>query len=169
MIAITLITVTLVSYGFYFSNKSIYRLKDFKELKKALLILEGEITFGNENLYNATKKISKKIKEPLSSIFLEFSNKIEKEIYIDINILWNDSIDMYKDKLYFQEDEVDEIKSLGKALGNGDVELQLKNILILINYIDSRIEELQNKSYKEAKMYKSISLLFSALVTIILI
>ncbi len=169
ILSIVLICISLTAYGFFLSNKIIYRLKDFKELKKALLILETEMNFGNETLSYATKNISNKIKEPLKSIFLRFSKKLKDEIYIDINILWDESIDMYKGKLYFEKEEIEEIKSLSKSFDSNDIELQLKNISILINYVDKKIEELQVRGYKEAKMYKSISVLFSLISVILLI
>ncbi len=169
IMAISFIFFTIIIYGFYFSNKSVYKLKDYKQLKKAMLILEAEINFGNETLSNATRKISKKINKPFSKIFNEFSNKLDEEIYTDINVLWENSIQLYRKNLYFTENEIDEIKSLGKVLDSGDITLQLKNIKVLIQYLDKEINELQTNSFKEAKVYKTISVLVSLLVVILLI
>ncbi len=169
VISICFIFFSIVIYGFYFSNKNIYKLKDYKQLKKALLILETEINFGNETLHYATSKISEKINAPFSLVFSSFSKKLNDEIYTDINILWEDSIHLHKDKLYFTVNEIDEIKSLGKVLYSSDINLQIKNIKMLMQYLDKEIDELQANSFKEAKMYKTISILVSLLVVILLI
>ncbi len=169
IVAIILIFLSSVIYGFYFSNKNIYKLKDYKELKKALLILEGEISFGNETLAFATNKISKKINVPINLIFENFSKEIEEDIYTDINIIWEKSVQNYEHKLYFTKNEIDEIKSFGKILYSQDADLQIKNINMLIKYLDKEIDELQVNSFKEAKMYKSISVLVSLLIVILLI
>lgn len=169
MTSIVFIFFSTTIFGFHFANRSVYKLKDFKQLLKALIILETEIKYGYETLIVATKKISEKIDEPISLIFEEFSKKLQEKIFEDINSLWCESIEDFKDKLYFNEDEIHEIKSLSKILDNIEMDLQIKNILLLKNYLEKEINELQIVSYKEAKMYKSISILGSLLILVLLI
>ncbi len=167
-VASIFIFLSVTIYGFYLSERSVYKLRDFKQFKKALLMLQAEIKFSNEILSKACVKISEKVDTPINLIFLEFGNLLEEEIYTDINDLWCASIEKYNERLYFTSDEILELKSLSTILGESDIDMQLKNISLLIEYIDKEVEELHKLSYKESKMYKSISVLTSFLIIILL-
>lgn len=161
--------IPMYIYGSYLGNKGVYKLKDYKEIRKGLILLESEIKYNKELLHIACKKISLRMENPISEIFFSFGKRLENEIYKETKDLWNQSVDDFKNKLYFNNYEIEEIKRFGNILGNNDKDVQLENIKLLIDYISNQTDEISKESYKTVKLYKSISLLGGVLIVIILL
>ncbi len=163
------IIIPMFMYGSYIGSKEVYKLKDYKELKKGLLLLESEIKYSNELISVACKKISENMEMPIKKIFYEFSEELEENIYDETYKIWEDIVEKYKEEMYFTPFELDEIKRFGQMLSSNDMELQLKNITMLIKFIEVEIKELSNTSFKKVKLYKTISILCGLLIIIILV
>lgn len=155
--------------GFYYAGKETFRINDLSEMKRAMLILISEIEYSMNTLPEAVKNISSKINKPVSYFFDYFYNRLSERGINSIDEIWSESIDTNKNKTYFDSEDIECFKSFGSTLGYLDKNMQINNINMVIEYIDYKIEFINNSVQKNKKMYQSLGLLGGMLITIILL
>lgn len=165
-----IIVITSTSLiGFFYASKESFRISDLNEMKKALTILKSEIEYALSPLSMALLNISDKTKMPISNIFMQVSNEIEKRNGDEIFDIWQKSLQVNLKKTYLIKEDIEYFESFGKCLGYLDRQLQLNNIEITINYIKDKIDVLNVKSEKNKKMYNSLGILSGVLICILFI
>ncbi len=153
--------------GVYYSFKVEYRIEDLSEMKKALTLLSSEIEFNLSTLAEAMKNISLKVRSPIKDIFEEFSMELEKRT-CKSGELWENIMNKYFCDTYFEREDIESFISFGHTLGYLDAKQQNNNINLCVEYINNKISELKEKSYKNKKMYKSLGL-FGGIVIMVII
>ena len=169
ILGMVLIMTSSTLAGLYYANIQMFRIKDLKEIKKALIILLSEIEYTLTPLPQAMENISKRIDDPIDKIFLDFCNTLNDKTGQGIGEIWQDVLDDNKDYYYFSEEDLDYLKSFGKTLGYLDKNLQINSISITIKYIEDKIEELNVTSLRNKKLYQTLGILGGLLICIVLI
>lgn len=149
--------------GFYLSYESSYRIKDLRELKKVLTLMKNEIVFLKTPLRELIEHM--KYKSNLSHLFHQFLNELNKSNE-NIYDMWERAVHSTRGKYYFKREDEDMLLSLGKALGKS-TDTEISTIENIMEYIDMKILELNEEKSKDLKLYKSLSVLFSALIIIL--
>lgn len=179
ILGMILVFISSTLGGFYFASKDTYRIKDLKEIKKALKMLEGEIIYARNEMNTAFDNISCRIPYPISKIFSdvfqdkfsnEFSDKRDILIY-DENIkeLWINSLERNQKNTFLNTQDIEYLKGIGDLLGYLDVDTQKNALEIYILHIDDEIKLLNESKDKNMKMYQSLGILTGLLVIILFI
>lgn len=153
--------------GMYYSFKTDYRINDLLEMKKALIMLISEIEFNLSPLGEAVKNISFKVNIPVSKIFSEFSEELEKKD-CSASEKWKKVLNKNFDLSYFNDEDIENLISFGQSLGYLDRQQQINNIKITLEYIENKVSELMEKSKINKKMCRSLGVFGGAAVMIIL-
>lgn len=169
ILGILLVMSSCTLAGIYYANIEIFRIKDIREMKKALIILLSEIEYTLTPLPQAMENISRRIEEPISNIFSDFSRSLNDKTGQGIGEIWVQVLDDNKDLYYFNKEDIDYLKSFGKTLGYLDKSLQVNSISITIKYMEDKIEELNITSLKNKKLYQTLGVLGGLLICIVLI
>lgn len=162
--ALVVSSTTLI--GVYFGNIYSFRIRDLKEIRKALVILKSEIEYSLMPIGQAASNISEKLRHPISSIFLKFSNLLEKKV--EPRLALQQSFEKYKFDTYLTEEDTSQFNSLGKTLGYLDKNLQLNSIEITIKYLEEKINELTALHIKNKKLYQTLGILAGVLIVVIM-
>ena len=88
---------------------------------------------------------------------------------MDVNTSWKEAIDKNKYILNLNEEDIDTIKKLGNMLGKTDVQGQLSEINLNMNFLDTQIAYAEESRKKNEKMYKTLGTIFGLAIIIILI
>lgn len=168
MIVIKYIIISLVFslcfiIGNLISRNYTLRLKELKEIKNALNILESKIKFTYEPLPEMFNDISKMLSKNISQIFVQAS-KYMKEI--DAEDAWNQSIEISNTNLNKEDEE--SIKNFGKMLGKTDKEGQVSQLELTKTFIEMQIEKAKVEEEKNAKLYKTLGMIIGLAFVIIL-
>ncbi len=154
--------------GLFYSNKENYHIHDLNEMAKALQILRSQISFSSAPLPEAIESIVKRTREPVRSIFESLLAAIgsrDKPVFL----AWEEALLAYKDKTYFQEDDMDFLLSFGKNLGYLDKELQLSTIDSTLLTISQKVAELNDTRLKNKKLFLNLGILGGILTVIVFI
>ncbi|MCL1935558.1 MAG: stage III sporulation protein AB [Defluviitaleaceae bacterium] len=162
-----LIILSTTLLGTYFGNIYGFRVKDLKEIRKALVILKSEIDYTQSPLHHAAFNISEKLSMPISKIFKEFSNLLKEKVFPPIAL--EKSFSKYASDTYLTTDDFYQLNSFGKTLGYLDKNLQISTINLTISYLDERIEEQMLIYLKNKKLYQTLGILSGLLVVVVLI
>jgi len=142
----------------------VYELKNFKE---AFNILESKIKFTYEPLGDIFEEISNLYsKNSIRHIFISTKNNMNK---LGVKESWNNAINSNGQKLSLNTEDLNIIKSLGNMLGKTDVEGQLNEIKLGMNFLDTQIAKAEEECKKNEKMYRTLGTIFGLAIIIILI
>ena len=153
--------------GNLFSKKYKNRVEELKGFKEAFNIIESKIKFTYEPLGDIFEEISNLFyKNKINYIFKEAKDNMKK---IDINTAWKEAIDKNKSILNLKDEDIGIIKKLGNMLGKTDVQGQLSEINLNMNFLDTQIAYAEESRKKNEKMYKTLGTIFGLAIIIILI
>ena len=158
--------VFLISFliGNIISKKYILRVKELKDFRNALNIIESKIKFTYEPLTEIFIQTSKLLSENISKIFIN-SSKYMKELNADK--AWEKAV--VESNTYLNNDDIENIKSFGKMLGKTDKEGQVSHLELTKTFIEMQIEKAKIEESKNAKMYKTLGAIVGLAIVIILI
>ena len=163
---IILFLVFCISFyiGNLISKKYTLRLKELKDIKNALNIIENKIKFTYEPLPDIFMQTSKMVSNNISQIFVQASNNMKTD---NAEEAWEKSIQTSTTSL--NKEDIENIKSFGKMLGKTDKEGQLSRIELTKTFIEMQIEKAKIDEQKNAKLYKTLGAVVGLAFVIILI
>ena len=153
--------------GNLFSRKYRNRVDELKSFKEAFNILETKIKFTYEPLGDIFEEISNLFyKNKIRLVFDDAKRNMKK---YDLNTSWNKAIDENKQNLDLNDEDLSTIKKLGNMLGKTDVQGQLSEIKLNMNFLDIQISYAEESKKKNEKMYRTLGTIFGLAIIIILI
>lgn len=162
------ILISSSAAGYYFSMKDKYRIDDLRQMKRALMLLKGEIDFSSSPLPEAFHEASLRISGPVSELMEDFSQRLCLKKGENAALMWEEVLKEKSAETYFHLEDLEIFISFGRSLGFLDRQQQMNQILMATNYIDQTETELLQKSAKNSKMYRSMGVLLGALLTVAL-
>lgn len=169
MLIIKYIFILLVFFislyiGNLISKRYTLRLKELKEIKNALNILESKIKFTYEPLPDIFIQTSKMLSNNVSQIFRQASNNMKIE---NAEEAWEQSLKTVVTNLDLED--IESLKNLGKMLGKTDKEGQISRIELTKTFIEMQIEKAKIEEQKNSKLYKTLGAVVGLAFVIILI
>ena len=146
------------------SKKYSNRLRDLKEMRKALNFFEEKIKFTYEPIPDVFEEISGKVKENIGEIFHNSSKLMENE---SAGVSWENAVDHSNNN--FTKEDKDIIKGLAKMLGKTDIDGQVSEIRLTCKFIDVQIKDAEKEKTKNEKLYKTLGATVGLALVIILI
>ena len=153
--------------GIMFSKKYKNRVEELKSFKEACNVLESKIKFTYEPLGDIFEEIADIYQNnQISNIFKNTNINMKNK---DFRLAWNESIEKSKQQLNLKKEDINIIKSLGNMLGKTDVQGQLSEISLNMNFLDTQIRLAEEEQHKNEKMYKTLGTIVGLAIIIILI
>ena len=146
------------------SKKYILRVKELKDFKNALNIIENKIKFTYEPLGEIFYQTSKLLSKNISQIFIIAKEKMN---YTNAEESWNIAVKQSKTNL--NKDDLENINSFGKMLGKTEKEGQISSIELTKTFIEMQIEKAKIEEEKNSRMYKSLGTIVGLALVIILV
>lgn len=163
---IMIFLVFLISFliGNLISKKYILRVKELKDFKNGLNIIESKIKFTYEPLPEVFMQTSKLLSKNISTIFMKASNNMKN---LNAEEAWNKSLEEISTNLY--REDIENIKNFGKMLGKTDKEGQISQLELTKTFIEMQIEKAKIEEEKNSKMYKTLGAIVGLAFVIILV
>lgn len=150
---IIILGIFLISFmiGNLISKKYILRVKELKDFKNALNIIESKIKFTYEPLPEIFLQTSKMLSKNIEPIFVQAGTYMKD---MDAEEAWNKSLEEAITNL--NKEDIENIRSFGKMLGKTDKEGQVSRLELTQNLIEMQIEKAKAEEEKNAKMYRTL-------------
>ena len=163
---ILLISIIVAStlLGILFSKKYSNREKELKEMKSALNIFATKIKFTYEPIPNVFLEIANKIEGNVGQIFARASNRMKEENAGDA---WANAFTDVPNNL--TKEDITILSNLGRLLGQTDVEGQISEIEVVVQFLDTQLEQAKQEKIKNEKMYRTLGIVGGLTIAIILI
>jgi len=169
IIGCVVILVASTMAGFIYSERLKYRVFQLKEIQRAVYQLQNEITYVHALLPDAFKSIAEKSKEPIKELFNKTSELLTNNEYENVYAAMNSAIDLTKEKLYVNSDDINVILDLSKTLGESDIQGQNSMFSLTIANLKKQITISEEYMNKNIKMYRSLGFSFGAMLVIALL
>ena len=163
---ILLISIIVAStlLGILFSKKYSNREKELKEMKSALNIFATKIKFTYEPIPNVFLEIANKIEGNVGQIFARASNRMKEENAGDA---WANAFTDVPNNL--TKEDITILSNLGRLLGQTDVEGQISEIEVVVQFLDTQLEQAKQEKIRNEKMYRTLGIVGGLATAIILI
>ena len=139
------------------------RANNLKQIKKALNMFEAKILYTKDPIPDVFLEISKKIGGDVGKLFFSASKRMQLEFAGEA---WEKCVD--NSSLMLTQDDKDALKSLGKLLGNTDIDGQVNQLNLVNVFLDEQIKEAMESRSKNETMYKKLGIIVGLAVVIVL-
>ena len=157
-----------LSCGFGKSHALKKRLEFLRELKKALLLLSGEIRCAKTPLPDAFCKIGGKLREPLRFFFQSVAKELEGEGRKLPEIVFQDQLGCLGESAWNREDRAF-LLELGKQLGCPDLSVQLQTLELFEEGLRELIKKASEDCREKAKIYRYLGALSGLFLVVLLL
>lgn len=137
--------------GILVAKKYENRLKELQEIKNALHMIEVKIKFTYDPIPKIFREIESKVTENVGEIFELAAEKMETA---SVEAAWEESVYSASTNLLPKDKEI--LKDLGKLLGQTDIEGQISQIKLVIDFLNIQIEEANIEKMKNEKLYRTL-------------
>ena len=152
-----------ISVGIMLAKKSTEKYRQAELVYNAIAEIEALITYQAMTVSDIFEAVFSN--ERYKCLNFDVFNNCESNIYsekISYIFLKNDS-------LLLEKEYISELKAFFLSLGKGDIESQQKICRLYIEKFENYSKTLREKTVKDAKMYRSLGVLFSIFVAILFI
>jgi len=155
--------------GFIYSERLKYRVFQLNELQRAIYQLQNEITYVHALLPDAFKSVAHKSKEPIRELFNKTSELLSDNNYENVYEAMNSAMNLIKNRIYLNSDDINVILDLSKTLGESDIEGQISIFTLTLANLKKQIKISEDFMNKNIKMYRYLGFSFGAMIVIALI
>ena len=155
-----------VIIGNLYSKKYSNRLNELEQMKNILNVFKAKIKFTCTPLQDIFEQIYEENKNNIGEIF-DYTNKYMNDF--SASRAWEKAIEEKKSQTNFTADDVNVLKTLGKMLGNTDIEGQVSQIELTENFLIKEIKEAEEEKRKNTKLYKTLGVTAGLALAVILI
>lgn len=155
-------------WGFYMAKLGAFRMQDLEQLKKAITIFNAEITYSATPLFEVFNEISNRTNGVVAMAFEAAAEGLLNRKGKTAEEIWSKSVIDVQTNAYFNEEDMEYLFSFGRTLGFADKEMQVRNAVLLLDYIENAQSALREKRKVDERLYKTLGLLGGIMVCIVL-
>lgn len=168
IIAITIIFLSSTYLGNYYGDTFKKRYRQLNCILKSVMYLNNEVIYSNTPLPEALKYVSIKVEEPVKSILLNVSLKLEGRDAVSVYEAFKSEYMNNKESFNLREEDKVIVKDFLKGLGESAVYGQDKLFNLTIENMKISCKLADDLAKKNSKMYRAIGICFGAMIAIFL-
>ncbi|MBR0351281.1 MAG: stage III sporulation protein AB [Clostridia bacterium] len=139
------------------------RLEELKELKNSLNIFKTKIKFTYSPIPEIFDEIGKNSSKNVGKIFTSAKEKMKNKTAGEA---WKESIESTNSNL--NDDDKKTLQMLSKMLGEADLDGQVGQIDITLNFLEKQIQNAEEEKNKNAKLYSKLGTIIGLAIVIML-
>ena len=155
-----------IGCGFAMSNELGRRKKMMEMILRMIILLRGEIRYGNKSLYDAFTGASGKLEGKYREFFILTAQKMKEKTGDSFGTIFRESAGKCLDLDCLSQEERDRFYSLGDQLGYLGLDMQLKQMDLMEKETEYAIRELRKDFCEKRKLYRSMGILGGIFVAV---
>ena len=155
-----------IGCGFAMSNELGRRKKMMEMILRMIILLRGEIRYGNKSLYGAFTGASGKLEGKYREFFILTAQKMKEKTGDSFGTIFRESAGKCLDLDCLSQEERDRFYSLGDQLGYLGLDMQLKQMDLMEKETEYAIRELRKDFCEKRKLYRSMGILGGIFVAV---
>jgi hypothetical protein len=162
LIGSILIMIGIVGIGLGILSGERFRLENLRILKRDINSMKSELLHNRSTFRTAIENQ----RSELAMVYREIVKGMENNN--SVSSAWSYVFTNFKDKLSFNSEDIEDIKSLGKVFSSPDYSYQMSELDDFLQRIHNKINEAEENYNKKLKLCRSISTSVAVLVVVLL-
>lgn len=164
-ILIFFVFLIFLAIGNLYSKRFTNRVVELEKMNNMLNIFKAKIKFSCSTIEEIFTQIYEDNHDNIGAIFKRANTYMEES---NSKEAWEKAVDEAEPTTNLKKEDITAIKTLGKMLGNTDVEGQVSQIELTSSFIDMQIKKAEDERRKNEKMYKTLGTVIGLAIVIIL-
>ena len=156
----------MVNDAIAMSNELGRRKKMMEMILRMIILLRGEIRYGNKSLYDAFTGASGKLEGKYREFFILTAQKMKEKTGDSFGTIFRESAGKCLNLDCLSQEERDRFYSLGDQLGYLGLDMQLKQMDLMEKETEYAIRELRKDFCEKRKLYRSMGILGGIFVAV---
>lgn len=154
--------------GFYCSSELRSRINDLKELRKIIMLLRGDIRYGNTPLPEAINAIARRHNGNFKVFLIKVSERLSERSGNTFSQIWAEAVEKELCTTSMNKRDKSQLIQFGDHLGYLDKEMQLNTLDMFLAQLDDEIQELSKTAKEKTYLYNSLGIMAGIFISIIL-
>ncbi len=171
VLGILFIMIGSMEVGFWYRGRYLRRCNNLKMLQKAMMILEGEISYGRTPLPDAFYEMSRRTEQSVSQFFLAISQRMEKKGK-NMDEIWSEALGEVfgsSNRTELSEEDWHDLEELGNTLGYLDCQMQLQSLALYRKRLEQSIQMCEAQKEKRTRLYPALGTIGGMMLCLLLI
>ena len=153
-------------YGKASSYKS--RIRLLEQLRQMVFLLKGQVLYANATLEEAFEAVGRRTEGQIAHLFLHVAERIGRQQGEAFFTIWKEAVEAFLADSDFEEEDRQQLTAMGEHLGFLDRDMQERNLLLYLEQLDLRIQELREHRQERCRLYTSLGVMAGMFLTILL-
>ena len=155
--------------GFLKAEELRTRVKMLQEMKRMMLLLQGEFRFHKAELSEAFLGVSERAGEPFSEFLFGISKKIESRNAGGFEGIFHEESEKLLEAEGFCKEDLHLLELLQNSLGYLDLTMQTETLNQAVMQTEEAIEQAKKQFEIKGRLYRTMGVTVGALLTLIII
>ena len=156
-------------FGAYFAGKEKYRLQELEELERALLLLQGQISYLSAPLPEVLASISWKMEGAIGTAFWTAAERMAERDGATAEEIWQEVWEEELRHTFLNREDAEALLLFGRSLGYLDKSQQEGSIRLFLRYIEGALAQGRKRLEKNGRLYYGIGCLSGLLLVVTLL
>lgn len=162
------IILSAAGFGKSLVNQYNSRLRTLEQLRQMIYFLKGEMIYSQAHLAEALERVGKRSRSIPGKVFLAAAKRVEERDGAAFDVIWASEFEKEKAEMAMEEEDFFDLISLGKNLGYLDKGTQEQTILLYLDRLEERIEEMRRMQKEKNRLKMSLSVMSGLFLAIIM-
>lgn len=162
-----LIVAAAAGMGFSKSLELVRRERNLRGILRMVVLLKGEIRYGNASLHDAFLGVSGKLTGELSDFLRETAERMQASAGVPFGELFRRCAEEKLDGFILSAEEREAFFSLGGHLGYLDLAMQLKQLEVYEEELETSVKKLRGELPEKKKIYQSLGVMGGLLLALL--
>lgn len=161
--------------GFWLAGQYGQRLRELEQLRQMIFLLKGQILYANAPLSEAFETVGSRTEGALAELFVTVAERIDGQQGESFYQIWQEEIaasgitGKNTGSLALSKSDRQALVSLGEHLGFLDRDMQERNLLLYLEQLDMRIQQMREHKQERCRLYTSLGIMGGLFLTILLV
>ena len=164
-----LIILSSTLIGFYCSNELKARINDIKELRKLILLLRGDIRYGNTPLPEAICSIAGRHEGSFKGFLTRVADRLSEHSGNTFSQVWRETVEAELNQTSLNKKDKSALIQFGESLGYLDKEMQMNTLDLFLAQLEDDISELSKTAKEKTYLYNTLGIMTGIFISIVLV
>jgi stage III sporulation protein AB len=169
IIGCILVILSSAGMGFFFSNEVKCRIEDLKELRKLIVLLRGDIRYGNTPLPEAVSSIARRHRGCYSPFLTKVSVRLNELSGLTFQDIWKEAVENELNDTSLSKKDKLQLQQFGENLGYLDKDMQMNTLELFLSQMEEEIKELSKTVKEKSYLYNSLGIMAGIFIAIVML
>lgn len=164
-----LLLITTTAIGFQKAEELKKRVVCLNELKRVMILLQGELRFHRATLSEAFENVSKRVDDPFKGFLKETAQRIEDKYAGGFSCVWDEMTDELLAYGGLQKEDKNLLEQLGRGFGYLDLTMQTESLNLAIFQAEEAIKSAKEQKEIKGKLYQTMGVTTGAFLILLIL